>query len=257
MRRTLVLIAVVTAASGCQAIALRDKTNDQAHTVNGLYYQQVVDNLAMHAANPQALPYFSYASTGTNQVQRAVTANYSLTWDLITSGAFLDRLLVDHQSSMIGGTQTDNDQWTSVPTFDPDKIQLMQFAYNRALGEPDSTPNQIKLKNIIDAPIPKGRADTAADKADRQEVERALPGFEHDYYERIHSGWFEVGMKCDVPKCACWVGHCGKTYVWVTPEHQEDLANLTLVILDIATLAAPGHGSTRQLPVATYSTTLP
>jgi hypothetical protein len=31
------------------------------------------------------------------------------------------------------------------------------------------------------------------------------------------------------------VGHCGKVYAWVMPEHMSDLLNFTLVILDIAT----------------------
>src|SRR5690606_38615047 len=41
----------------------------------------------------------------------------------------------------------------------------------------------------------------------------------------------------DVPWCdASYVAHCGDTYVWVTPEGLNGLSQLTLVILNIATI---------------------
>jgi hypothetical protein len=48
-------------------------------------------------------------------------------------------------------------------------------------------------------------------------------------------GWYGVGGKKDVPKCACYVGCHGCTYVWVTPEGMEGLARFTMGGLDLAT----------------------
>ena len=78
--------------------------------------------------------------------------------------------------------------------------------------------------------------------------------FPRDYYCLVYPGWFKVGSRHDVPKDACYVGQCGKTYAWVMSDHIVDLSNFTLAILDIATLAqvpAPGQPTTRQQPLGT------
>jgi hypothetical protein len=49
----------------------------------------------------------------------------------------------------------------------------------------------------------------------------------------IPSGWFGVGRKRDVPHGACRVAHEGKVYVWVLPEHREELSKFAMLILDI------------------------
>ena len=54
-----------------------------------------------------------------------------------------------------------------------------------------------------------------------------------DYYPP--RGWYGVGGKKDVPKCACYVGCHGCTYVWVMPEGMNDLALFTIGALDLAT----------------------
>jgi hypothetical protein len=56
------------------------------------------------------------------------------------------------------------------------------------------------------------------------------------YCEAMHSGWYGMGCRREVPKEACYVGRYGKVFVWVTPEGIEDLTRITLAILDIATV---------------------
>jgi hypothetical protein len=51
----------------------------------------------------------------------------------------------------------------------------------------------------------------------------------------IPTGWFGIGRWRDVPKDACMVAHEGKTYIWVTRDHREDLSKFTMAVLDIAT----------------------
>jgi hypothetical protein len=53
---------------------------------------------------------------------------------------------------------------------------------------------------------------------------------------RIHSGWFGVGKKRDVPRDACYVGRHGDCYVWVCAAGREELAQFTLKILRFASL---------------------
>jgi hypothetical protein len=52
--------------------------------------------------------------------------------------------------------------------------------------------------------------------------------------DELPRGWFHVGTKWDVPHNACYKGHCGKVYVWVTPDGRESLARFSLAILKLA-----------------------
>ena len=53
---------------------------------------------------------------------------------------------------------------------------------------------------------------------------------------RIPPGWFKIGKSCDVPKCARYTGHAGKTWVWVMPPDSESFAEFSLALLDIDSL---------------------
>jgi hypothetical protein len=55
-------------------------------------------------------------------------------------------------------------------------------------------------------------------------------------YRDIPTGWFGCGKKCDVPKDACFVGHYGKCYTWVCPEHRSELAEFTLTVLNLTSV---------------------
>lgn len=65
-----------------------------------------------------------------------------------------------------------------------------------------------------------------------------------NYQAMIHGGWIECGTKKDVPKHACWVGHYCDRYVWVTPDCEQHLAQVTLAILDIATIDTTSASAT-------------
>jgi hypothetical protein len=55
-------------------------------------------------------------------------------------------------------------------------------------------------------------------------------------YRDIPTGWFGWGRKRDVPRDACFVGHYGKCYTWVDPEHRAELAEFTLKVLNLASV---------------------
>ena len=78
-----------------------------------------------------------------------------------------------------------------------------------------------------------------------------LSVFNVNYATKLHTGWFSIGTKHDVPKDACYVGHCGKTYVWVMPGNEEALADFALVILDIASYEAPDRQPRTGTPATT------
>ena len=79
-----------------------------------------------------------------------------------------------------------------------------------------------------------------------RDVSRQIAVLEREL-STIESGWFCVGRKRDVPKGACYVGHCGKTWVWVPPDGYGALTEFTLTVMKISmliketqTLISPG-----------------
>jgi hypothetical protein len=68
-----------------------------------------------------------------------------------------------------------------------------------------------------------------------REVTRQVEDVAGQYHD-IPTGWFGWGRKRDVPKDACFVGHYGHCYTWVTPENRSDLDEFTLTVLSLASV---------------------
>jgi hypothetical protein len=83
---------------------------------------------------------------------------------------------------------------------------------------------------------------------DLQPPGSSLTEFGFPYSTFLKSNWFEVGTRKQVPKNACFVGHCGKTYAWVRPGEEQALAEFTMVILNILTFEAPDREKRQQSP---------
>ncbi len=64
---------------------LRNRMTEQASTLPDVYYQEVLNNLAMTAANPLRMPYFSDPQTSRTVIFRTANVSYGVNWDLITS----------------------------------------------------------------------------------------------------------------------------------------------------------------------------
>jgi hypothetical protein len=81
-----------------------------------------------------------------------------------------------------------------------------------------------------------GLADQAMDKV--TELRTLLDDIEAQEQDQSQEPWFGCGAKCDVPKCACYVGHycgCGcDCYVWVMPEHMKEFREFTIRVLNLA-----------------------
>jgi hypothetical protein len=62
----------------------------------------------------------------------------------------------------------------------------------------------------------------------------------NDYILEINPGWFGWGDKCDIPKCACYVGHhkeCNcRCWVWVMPEYQAQFDDFVMRTMYLLTL---------------------
>jgi hypothetical protein len=199
------LALTVLCCCGCVHHQLRFSTLHQARTINDLQYEQVLDNLALISKNPDALPYFAVPGSGTTNVQQSVNGGAAFNYT---------RVMFSGWSFNFGGNRSNSGNWSFSPVNDPDKLKLMRCVYQFALGVRSSDPC----------------TDCVA----------LLRAFFGDDFALCHvpAGWLHAGCEADVPGDACYVGHAGDRYAWVTAEGVAGLSQVTLAILDIATAAS-------------------
>jgi len=251
-----VILFALMCVPGCITQQVRNRTLDLTTTTTDLFYGQVVDNIARLVDDPAALPYFDAPTQGTAQVLQTITASYTPSWDFITTGVYIGRYLFDKQSANVGATCTTQDNWQVSALVNPDKIFLMQAAYQRLLGK-ETPQGETALEEYYAArmkqldksraelgwpttpsgtPLPKSLTE-AQDKKGTDKPGSSLLPVHVPYREFIQPApWFNVGKKSDVPKCAGYVGHHCNTYVWVCPDQLDGLAKFTLAILDLYTI---------------------
>ncbi len=250
MKRYLLPFCLLLASCGCLSRQLQHEALDLATTTDDLIYGQVLDNIALAIENPAALPYFDGPVTATAQVQRGYQANYTPTWDLLSVGVFAGSYRLDKQSATVGAAATRQEAWQMAPLYDPDRLYLMHCAYRRMTGNP-TTETEEALRQYYAARVPapdskpqSGSPAPASSSGAKPPLPVRIP-----YDTFLAQGWFQVGTAHDVPRNACYVGHHCKTYVWVTPEHMDELAKATLAILDIFTVGglSPAGGPPRVI----------
>jgi hypothetical protein len=194
------LVLLALACAGCTHYQLSHSTVEQAGTITDLHYKQVLSNLASSHCNPNVLPHFAVVGTGGALVNDQGSVNVELEWD--------PRTIIRELMGVDAARQVEL-QWTLAPVVNPDKLRAIRCLFQLVvLGE---------------------TTDPEADK-----LLKAFLG--EGYMEWVQRGWYGVGSRSDVPKGACYVGHCGVQYVWVMPDDLEALSRLTLVVLNVATL---------------------
>lgn len=207
MRLTILGMAIsALAQTGCTHMALERHTVRQAATITDVRYQQVMNNLALMARTPSAMPHYALVTGGLAQVDDNVSGTGSLMW-----GWMGGDMGSSSTSQMLGGTaqRTKSGNWSLDPLHEPERITAMRCVYQKVLGSEPKCGECDEYVRLF-----KLEADLA----------------------KMPTGWFCVGTKRDVPKHACYVANYHDTYVWVLPEGVEGLTRLSLIILDIATV---------------------
>jgi hypothetical protein len=134
-------------ATGCMNQQLRFSARRTANTLPDLQYHQVMDNLAMIAANPGFLPYLAVAGQGSVQVTDGGNSSLSLTMvpKMFTSGLF-----------GLGASRNVTGTWSLGTITSPEKIRGMQTAYQRAArGSVEGDPAYAWLKVGCKKDVPK------------------------------------------------------------------------------------------------------
>jgi hypothetical protein len=140
MNWRLAIFAVLFAA-GCQSTQTRQHSNELIKTTSDLYYQQVVDNLAVLGANPGTLPFFGIPQSGSETNMRMLSTSWTPGWDFIESGTYIGRYLFDKQTANLQGQVANTQAFQLLPVYDPDKLLLIQIALRMALGDQTLTIN--------------------------------------------------------------------------------------------------------------------
>jgi hypothetical protein len=250
---------------------------NQGATLPELQYQQVLDNLALFAANPAALPWHINLREGTSQLT-----------DSLSGGAALDTGPPVTWFPQLLGSRTAVAQWGGSPVIDVTELRLLRIAFRRAHGASDmpspafldELTHELKEQIASNADLRyeselfyelQGRASRSSQELDARMIttnDDAVCGDPEPMRDRsplarnvcrkiatiqndlamIQPGWFYVGFKRDVPKEACYVGKSGKCYVWVGPEGLDQLTEFTLTVLKLSsliketqTLISPGN----------------
>jgi hypothetical protein len=216
MPRALLMFGLLSTLSGCTHIALRNDTVRTTNTLTDLEFQQVLDNVARFQSNPDTVPSFALATSGTVSVLDQAGAGISPTYSPTLSNAQQGGGALPILSLLFPFTsqRSVTENWSLTPVTDADNLRRLRCAY-RLVVMGKETPNyEFCVKQM---------------KEFFAGEEAALT----DYFPPRE--WYNVGEKKDVPKNACYVGSHGCTYVWVTREGVNDLALFTMGALDLAT----------------------
>lgn len=227
-----IILLFATLSLGCTHVQLRKNTVRQAYTIGDVYQLEVMNNLAMFVYDPNSLPSFSYANQSGSNITD--TGNLSVMPGWTRLGATPFAFLFGPVMSTFGASRQALESYTLTPVNDPRKLELMRCAYQEAVaacgrGRVSGTCPDCETRfKVFYTGDENG---DIVDKAKGAVTSECLKG----------TCWFRVGCKKCVPKdCPCnYVGqYCG-VYTWVLPGGRDQLAKLTLAILDYALNSAP------------------
>lgn len=288
MLRPAVLISILFILTGCQQQLVQRRVNQMAGTFPSLYYEQVLNNLALSITNPNALPYFGSPNQATHTNVRQLQSSYMPGWDFISvTSLFTGRYLFDKQMATLQGQFQNQEAIQLSPLNDPDKLLLMQALYRSVWNDPTLDPRyrsylqefftsrkkRINYYDELFRPISLPSIDTSPNDL----VPVPQPARPTAFFDEVIP-WLSVGSAASdkhqppacaaewlhvekhrfhVPKNACYTGrYCG-THVWVSADGIRDLTLLTLAVLDINSATATGAREefldyrTPNLPVPT------
>ncbi len=139
MKFCLVGILIVGCA-GCTMMSLERHTVAQTDSAVALRYHEVLDNLALIAKDPSALPSYASIFSGTIFVQDQGQLGSTNIWPFtgaVASGSIAGASSLNRQISQ---------NWALDPISAPEKLEAMRAACQWAIGGPDQvTPESRKL----------------------------------------------------------------------------------------------------------------
>jgi hypothetical protein len=204
----------------------------QFETVSELHQKQVLDNLAMFVYDPGSLPYFNVLSSSLNEVNDMGSLMGALT---LARAVTRNLFMVTQDVTTVTASRSFRENWSASPVNDPRRLELMRCAYQKEVAAHMSQPGAVDFLRCV-CPDCEKRWQIFYHGIDPN-LPPAPDGRVTNDCLATHTPWFGWGCKKDVPRCCpcLLVGHHCGVYVWVLPGCRDELAKLTLAILDYAT----------------------
>lgn len=252
--RSCIIAVLLVGHVGCRTHHfLGRNVTRQTSTVTDLIQQQVLDNVACFAANPNTLPSFATISDGTTQTQDGGFTQPSATWNATTFTQFMLPMNASRQLM---------ENWKLQPVMSAGRIRRLRCAFQMLFERPSLMLSQdgksvcvpegcincvhdLITVGILPSPgaiandpemkdKPKDGCWTFKDKAI---AELYLSKLQEAIDCRVPTGWFCIGPK--PPKDVCMTGRCCDTYAWVAPGGSDGFARFTMTVMALATLDPP------------------
>lgn len=212
------ITALVTAitCTGCTTLSLERHTLSQASSSQPIRYQEVLDNLAMIAHEPSALPVYASIASGTANLTDTGQLMSTTMWQHVrgvgSQNGFASEALAPQVMRSISET------WPLDPVAVPEKLEAMRAACQWVVFGPNMLSDQDRslLADPDEDPSP-GRHFGVGDRL-----------------AQLRPGWVHRGRFTQIPLCAAYKAHFGNTWVWVMPEDTEELSSFALAFQDIA-----------------------
>jgi hypothetical protein len=222
MKYSMPILIYVIMCTGCTTAALSRHTLSQEKTPTDIRYQEVMNNLALIASDPFALPAYSSIYSGSAEVTDTAQVVSTST---IGAGVAGEVFSPQYTRAVLGN-------WTLDPINVPEKLEAIRCACQWAVyGRDFASKNGAE---ILDGPPELNPLGTNYYfySSNGRRIWRHFGVAEK--LAKLPEGWLRCGSLAEVPPKACYKAHYGKTWVWVMPEHTEYLADFTLVLQNIA-----------------------
>ena len=132
-RSLLFVAAAMCFGLGCTHTALERRTVKQASTLTDLQHQQVMDNLAMFACNPDAMAWHVKVKGGLIQIADQGSGTFGAEFGLLTDAIGTGSKFIPGVSGQRGVVN----QWDVDPAIDSDDLELLTVAYRKMLNPAD------------------------------------------------------------------------------------------------------------------------
>ena len=135
--RFVVPIVIICCSAGCTSDALKRATLAHAFSSTDYSYREVMENLAMIANNPSALPAYSTVYAGTTDVNDIVNATSKSAWTRTALEHPARLVTFFAQTADFMGSRAVKSNWTLDPTVVPEKLRAMRAACQWVTLGPD------------------------------------------------------------------------------------------------------------------------
>ena len=89
LTRAAMTILSLALLAGCEAAQVANRTISQSSYIPDIQYKQVIDNLAIIADNPSALPYFNPPNLSRTTIQRTAGTTFGMQWGIVSPFSLL------------------------------------------------------------------------------------------------------------------------------------------------------------------------